>query len=109
MNCFVKTAMLGLAVALVAGSSAMADGRWDRLHPRRDQVNDRLENQSRRNNREFREGELTRGQAFRLHWEDRLIRAEERSMARFDRGHITRAEQRALNQQENAVSRQIGR
>jgi len=29
-------------------------------------------------------------------------------MAGFNGGHITRAEQRALNQQENAVSRQIG-
>jgi len=30
-------------------------------------------------------------------------------MARQNRGHITRAEQRSLNQQENAVSRKIGR
>jgi hypothetical protein len=30
-------------------------------------------------------------------------------MARQNGGHITRSEQRALNQQENAVSRQIGR
>jgi hypothetical protein len=30
-------------------------------------------------------------------------------MASHDGGHITRADQRALNQQENAVSKQIGR
>jgi hypothetical protein len=30
-------------------------------------------------------------------------------MAQFNGGHITKAEQRALNQQENAVSRRIGR
>jgi hypothetical protein len=30
-------------------------------------------------------------------------------MASLDGGHITRADQRALNQQENAISRQIGR
>jgi len=30
-------------------------------------------------------------------------------MARFNGGHVSRAEQRALNQQENAVSRQIAR
>jgi hypothetical protein len=40
--------------------------------------------------------------------EDFAIRSEERAMAGFDHGHITPAEQRALNQQENAVSRRIG-
>ena len=30
-------------------------------------------------------------------------------MARQNGGHITRSEQRSLNQQENAVSREIGR
>jgi hypothetical protein len=72
-------------------------------------VNDRLENQDRRINHEFREGELTPWQARRLHEEDHTIRREERAMASFNHGHITRAEQRALNQQENTVSGQIGR
>ena len=39
--------------------------------------------------------------------EDHTIRTEERDMARLDNGHITRADQRSLNQQENAVSEQI--
>jgi hypothetical protein len=30
-------------------------------------------------------------------------------MASLDGGHITRADQRVLNRQENAISRQIGR
>jgi hypothetical protein len=30
-------------------------------------------------------------------------------MAKFNGGHITKTEQKMLNQQENAVSRQIGR
>jgi hypothetical protein len=38
-----------------------------------------------------------------------MIRGEERFMARLNGGYITPAQQRALNQQENAVSRQIGR
>ena len=37
------------------------------------------------------------------------IRHEERIIARVNGGGITRTEQRALNQQENAVSRQIAR
>jgi hypothetical protein len=42
-----------------------------------------------------------------LHAEDHAIRAEERVMAGFNSGHITRAEQRAPSWQENVVS-QIG-
>jgi hypothetical protein len=30
-------------------------------------------------------------------------------MSKFDNGHITKSEQKTLNQQENAVSGQIGR
>jgi hypothetical protein len=93
----------------LSATSALAETLWDRHHPRRDQVNDRIENQDRRINHEFREGELTPWQAGRLHQEDRTIRHEERAMASFDHGHITRNDERALNQQENAVSGQIGR
>ena len=105
-----RIAVAALAAAMFASSisGALAETKWERNHPRRDQVNDRLANQNRRINQEYREGEITRGQANRLHREDRAIRNEERTMAGFNNGHITRAEQKSLNQQENAVSRQIG-
>jgi len=104
-----------LAVALMtvfaAGitTSAMADTQWQKNHPRREQVNNRLANQNTRIHREVKEGELTRGQARALHKDDRQIRKEERLMASQNGGHITKQEQRTLNQQENAVSRQIGK
>jgi len=106
-----KTVLLGLVAAFIvaSGSAAMADTRWERFHPRRDQVNDRLEHQSHRINREYREGELTRRQARQLHLEDRGIRRQERFFAANHGGHITRGEQRLLNYEENRVSRQIGR
>jgi hypothetical protein len=97
------------SVLVASAGSALADTRWEQNHPRRDQVNDRLENQSRRINQEYREGEISRNQARQLHREDRFIRSEERFFARHDNGHITRGEQRFLNRQENFVSRQIGR
>lgn len=108
---FVKAVTVLFASALVAGAagSAFADTPWEKHHPRRDQVNDRLENQSRRINHEYREGELSHRQARQLHRDDRGIRHEERRMARRDGGHITRADRYALNQQENGVSRMIGR
>jgi len=72
-------------------------------------VNDRLENQNRRINQERKEGELTKAQAAKLHKDDRQIRQEERDMASQNGGHITKSEQNVLNQQENAVSKQIGK
>jgi hypothetical protein len=105
----VRLATVVFAGTVVMAGSAFAETSWERNHPRRDQVNDRLANQSRRINQEYREGEITRGQARALHREDRQVRREERTMASLDGGHITRADQRALNQQENVISRQIGR
>jgi len=107
------TIVMATAAVVVLGSgvtaSAFADTAWQAAHPRREEVNNRLHNQDRRINQERREGELSRGQAARLHREDRQVRHEERTMARFDHGHLTRADQRALNSQENHISRQIGR
>ena len=111
MQSMFKTLAVGLTFIFISGTltAASAETQWERNHPRRDQVNDRLGNQNRRINREVREGEINRQQANQLHKEDRAIRQEERTMSRFDNGHITRGDQKALDQQENAVSRQIGR
>ena len=57
----------------------------------------------------MKEGDLTKAQAAKLHKDDRQIRQEERDMAAQNGGHITKSEQRVLNQQENAVSGQIGK
>ena len=95
MNKTRKAIALALSFTLVGVSaiSASAETQWERNHPRRDQVNDRLANQNRRINQEVREGEISRSQARQLHREDRAIRGEERMMAKFNNGHITPAEQ----------------
>ena len=82
-------------------------GRFDATHSRRAEVNDRLADQNRRIDAERRSGEITGAQAHQLHREDRQVAQEERDMASQDGGRITRAEQAALNQQENGISRQI--
>ncbi len=107
----VRALTIALTTAFIAGiaSSAVAETKWEKNHPRRDQVNDRLENQNRRIKQERKEGELTKAQAAKLHKEDRQIRQEERDMASQNGGHITKSEQKVLNQQENAVSQQIGK
>ena len=80
--------LFAVAVAFAGSAFAQApapagDGQWAKSHPRREEVNARLANHR--------------------------IRMEERAMASTNGGHITKTEQRALNQQENQVSREIGR
>jgi len=110
MKSIFKAVAFVASFALVGGmvTTASAETQWERNHPRRDQINDRLANQNRRINSELKEGEINKQQANQLHREDHAIRQEERAMSKFDSGHITRADQKVLNQQENAVSHQIG-
>jgi hypothetical protein len=89
-----KAAAIALSVAFtgIAVASAAAETQWEKNHPRRTEVNDRLKNQDRRINKEVREGEITKGQARELHSQDHAIRQEERTMSKFNNGHITPAE-----------------
>ena len=106
----VKIALaLASIVSMSAGvaGSALADTSWQAHHPRREQVNNRLHNQSRRIHHDVRDGSMTRAQAHQLRTDDHKIRQEERDMASMDGSHITRQDQRTLNQQENGVSRDI--
>ena len=98
-----------VAVFARAAGSAMADTTWQKNHPRREQVNNRLNNQNKRIHNEVKEGEISKAQARNLHKDDHAIRQEERDMAKQNGGHITKSEQTVLNQQENGVSRQIGK
>ena len=100
-------AIAGVFAVGIAGSS-FADTQWQKTHPRREQVNNRLQRQNARIHNERKEGEITAQQAANLHRQDHQIRQEERSMASFDGGHITKTDQKALNQQLNTVSTEIG-
>jgi hypothetical protein len=101
------TTLVALSLAGIA-STALADTTWQKNHPRREQVNNRLANQNKRINTEVKEGEMSKGKAAQLHHEDHQIRTEERLMASQNGSHITKQEQKTLNQQENKVSKQIG-
>ena len=97
--------------ALTLAAPAMADPHHDRFadhHPRRDQVLDRTQRQNHRITQEVREGDLTRGQAHALRLSDRAVAQQQRADARANGGHITRQEQKSLNQELNANSQQIG-
>ncbi len=102
-----KTAAAVAALLTVAvGATAQAQS-FDATHPRRAEVNTRLSTQNARIRAGVADGQLSRGQARRLHADDRAIRGEERAEASVNGGHITRGEQRQINRQENANSRAI--
>jgi hypothetical protein len=99
-------------VAAVVGFSTFSyaeNSKWEQNHPRRAQVNERLENQNRRITNEVKSGEINKSQAQALRQNDKNIRQEERDMASQNGGHITKTEQSALNQQLNQNSAAIGK
>jgi small-conductance mechanosensitive channel len=107
MNMVGLVAMAGFIMSVGLSSGFAGETKWQKNHPRRTEVNKRLSNQNKRINQGVKNGTLTKAQAAQLHKEDRQIRQEERAMASQNGGHITKQEQRTLNQQENKVSRQI--
>jgi hypothetical protein len=109
-KCVRTVLIVSAATISLAGLTnvALADTQWQKDHPRREQVNNRLNNQNRRIHNEVKEGKISKSQAAQLHRDDHQIRREERMMASQNGGHITKSEQRVLNSQENQVSKQIG-
>ena len=102
----IRPAILFATLGSVAFAASPAAARFT-PHPRRTEVNGRLFNQERRINAGVRDGQLTRTEAHALRKDDRGVYREKSQMAKLDGGRITKADQRALNQQETAVSKDI--
>jgi hypothetical protein len=103
----ILTAVLSAVLASTA-SGAFADTFWDKHHPRRDEIVDRLHNQDVRIDLKVAAGFMSPDKARRLHEEDHRIFFEEQTMAANDGGHLTKPDQFVLNQQLDVVSHQIG-
>jgi len=105
-----KSALLAVLSLVMIGAgvtTASADTPWQAQHPRREQVNERLNHQFDRIRQDRREGEIGPGEAARLHHADFRVRLQERRFARFHDGHISRAERGRLNREENRIGRHI--
>ena len=102
------TALTMFGGTIADASAATVPSPWELKHPRRDQVIDRLQNQNHRITQERKEGELTAAQAKHLRSVDRAVFKQEQFDAKLGGGHITKAEQKALNQEENTISKKIG-
>jgi len=103
----ITTLILGGALVSLAAGATQADTRWDRHHPRQDQVLDRTHRQERRITEERREGDLTAAQAHRLRADDHAIAAEDHAFSRYNGGYITPGEQAMMNRQENRVGEHV--
>jgi hypothetical protein len=105
---FRKFALVSVSLLGLAGFAGTASANtWQDNHPRRVEVNHRLNRQTDRIAHAVTAGQISPLRAVRLLRKEHQLRREERVMASLDHGHITRAEQRALNQQENRLSRRI--
>jgi len=99
---FTRIATVAFASLMLAGGTAAAQ------EMRKDQVQDRIHDTNQRINEEYREGDISRGQARQLKQENREIARETRHDEHTG-GYLSRGEQAEINQQENAVNRQINR
>jgi hypothetical protein len=94
-----------ISTSVLAQSAAPAN--FDKTHPRRAQVNSRLNNQNARTDNKVADGKMSKGEAAKIHSQDHSIRKEEKRDAAANGGHITKAEQKHINHQENHVSKEI--
>ena len=101
-------ALTASATPAFAGNPGNPTGeKFDKEHPRRGQVNERVKNQRARINQGEKNGTLTKQQGNQLKANDRAIKEQEHADVKANGGHITKGEQKQLNQEENANSTMI--
>jgi hypothetical protein len=100
--------LIGTASLLSADpASPAARKHWDKKHPRRHQVLHRLHNQKSRIKAKEADGKMTKAEGNKIERQDQTIHQEEKADAAENGGHITKGEQKSLNQQENQTSNEI--
>ena len=96
-----------MGAAQAKGRGNPAGGEFAEKHPRRNEVNERVDHQRARINEGVKSGKLTQGQAAQLRGNDKAIKQQEHAEVKANGGHLTKAEQKQLNQEENANSKLI--
>lgn len=97
----------GSAAAQTTTTSGAGPGVVDPGHPRVNQVNGRQANQQRRIANGVNSGKLTPGQTANLEKREGHVQAREQKDMAAHNGHLTKAEQRGINRQQNRISRSI--
>jgi hypothetical protein len=76
-------------------------------HPRRNEVNTRVDNQRARIDQGLKNGTLDKQQAQQLRANDRAIKQQEHADVKANGGYLTPGQQKQINQEENANSQMI--
>jgi hypothetical protein len=99
--------LAGSAVAQTSTTSGKGPGVVDPGHPRVNEVNRREQNQQNRIANGMKSGKLSPKQAANLEKREAAVqKREQKDMAKHD-GHLTKAEQRGINRQQNRISKSI--
>ena len=99
--------LAGSASAQTSNTSGAGPGVVDPGHPRVNEVNKREENQQQRIANGVKNGSLTPKETSNLEKREASVQnREKRDMAK-NNGHLTKAEQRGINRQQNRISRSI--
>jgi hypothetical protein len=82
-------------------------GNFAKEHPRRNEVNTRVDDQRERINQGLKNGTLDKQQAQQLRANDRAIKQQEHADVKANGGYLTGAQQKQINQEENGNSQMI--
>ena len=105
---FRKLALVSVSLIGLIGFAETASAKtFTPKDPRQVEVNQRLHNERLRIATDLRTGKIGGAKASRLLRKEIQIRREERVMASLNHGRLTKAEQKALNQQENRLDKRI--
>ena len=105
-----KLSLLLLTTGMGLIIFAQGPGKQDthiKDHPRVNQVNKRVDNQEKRIDNKVKDGDMSKQQARKDRKELKEINQEKKDMRKTDGGHLTKADQKALNQQLNQNSKKI--
>ena len=100
---------IGSASAQTSTTSGAGPGVVDPGHPRVNEVNGREENQQQRIGNGVKNGTLTSQQTAHLENRETSVQNREKADMAKNNGHLTKAEQRGINRQQNRISRSIAK
>jgi hypothetical protein len=95
------------AAAQTSNTSGAGPGVIDPGHPRVNEVNQREQNQQDRIANGLKNDRLNAKQASNLERREAAVQNREQKDMAKNNGHLTKAEQRSLNRQQNRISRSI--
>jgi hypothetical protein len=99
--------LLAGSASAQTSTSGAGPGVVDPGHPRVNQVNGREERQQQRIGNGVKSGKLSANQTAHLEKREASVQnREQKDMAKND-GHLTKAEQRGINRQQNRISKSI--